>query len=165
MAIHDQVLAAAQRLSALQPDRTFSVAEIVAALPDLNAGTVRTHVCSRCCVDAPPHHGSRWSYFERVGQGRYRLAEAYRPPKPAARAKSLLSTGREAIHAVISESEGWYVAECLEVAVVTQGLSLDETLDNLREALDLYFEDEEPAAHDLAPSRLSVTFDTSLAAH
>ncbi len=26
---------------------------------------------------------------------------------------------RSAIHAVVSESEGWYVVECLEVAVVT----------------------------------------------
>ena len=43
------------------------------------------------------------------------------------------------------ESEGWYVAECLEVAVVTQGRSLDETLANqanLRSALELHLDDE-----------------------
>ena len=38
------------------------------------------------------------------------------------------------IHAVVVESEGQYVAQCLEVAAVTQGASLDELLGNLREA-------------------------------
>ena len=50
----------------------------------------------------------------------------------------------ETIHTVISESEGAYVAECLEVAVVTQGDSLDETLRNLREAVDRMRHDGEP---------------------
>lgn len=171
MAVHDQVLATAQRISRLRRDGTFAVAEIVAALPRLNPGTVRTHVCSRCCVNAPAHHGSRWPYFERLGQGRYRLCEAYRPAQPAtcAHGEGKVSetrfSGRETIHAVISESEGWYVAECLEVPVVTQGISLDDTLDNLREALGLYLEDEDPVPLGLVPSpRLSVSLDTTLAA-
>ena len=38
-------------------------------------------------------------------------------------------------------SEGsWYVAQCLEVDVASQGESEDEALANLREALELYFE-------------------------
>lgn len=40
------------------------------------------------------------------------------------------------IHAVIVRSEGWYVAECLEAAVVTQGRTFDETLGNLRDELE-----------------------------
>jgi len=39
---------------------------------------------------------------------------------------------RPAIHAVILKSNAWYVAECLEVAVVTQGRTLDETVSNFR---------------------------------
>jgi predicted RNase H-like HicB family nuclease len=34
----------------------------------------------------------------------------------------------------------WYVSQCLEVDVASQGESEDEALDNLKEALELYFE-------------------------
>ena len=34
----------------------------------------------------------------------------------------------------------WYVAQCLEVDVASQGESEDEAIDNLREALELHFE-------------------------
>ena len=67
-----------------------------------------------------------------------------------------------AIHAFVSESEGWFVAECLEVAVVTQGGSLDETMANLRGALALHLDDDERARTGLpATLRLVVSFETS----
>ena len=66
------------------------------------------------------------------------------------------------VHAVITESEGLYVAECLEVAIVTQGASVDETLHNIREALELYMEEEDPALLGLAASpRLSITLEAT----
>src|ERR1700683_3671209 len=34
----------------------------------------------------------------------------------------------------------WYVSQCLEIDVASQGESEDEALDNLKEALELYFE-------------------------
>jgi predicted RNase H-like HicB family nuclease len=47
------------------------------------------------------------------------------------------------LHATVSSGEsGWYVAQCLEVDVVSQGKTVDEALANLQEALELYFEDE-----------------------
>jgi predicted RNase H-like HicB family nuclease len=42
--------------------------------------------------------------------------------------------------------ESGYVAECMEIAVVTQGRTIDETISNLREAVALQMEDED-AAH------------------
>ncbi|MDR2728753.1 MAG: type II toxin-antitoxin system HicB family antitoxin [Chitinispirillales bacterium] len=45
------------------------------------------------------------------------------------------------ITAVIQQEENWYVAKCLENGVASQGKSLDEALSNLKEALELYFED------------------------
>jgi predicted RNase H-like HicB family nuclease len=33
----------------------------------------------------------------------------------------------------------WYVARCLEVDVASQGESEEEALENLREAIELYF--------------------------
>ena len=44
--------------------------------------------------------------------------------------------------AITTEGE-WYVAQCLEVDVASQGRSLDEARDNLAEALALHFEDQE----------------------
>jgi predicted RNase H-like HicB family nuclease len=43
--------------------------------------------------------------------------------------------------AAVSHEHPWYVARCLEVEVTSQGESFDEALANLREALELYFED------------------------
>jgi len=34
----------------------------------------------------------------------------------------------------VHKGEDYYVAECLEIAVVTQGKALDETMANLKEA-------------------------------
>lgn len=43
--------------------------------------------------------------------------------------------------AAITHEAPWYVARCLDVEVASQGETVDEALDNLREALELYFED------------------------
>jgi predicted RNase H-like HicB family nuclease len=43
--------------------------------------------------------------------------------------------------AAVTHEPPWYVARCLEVEVTSQGESLEEALENLREALELYFED------------------------
>ena len=45
--------------------------------------------------------------------------------------------------AAISKEGAWYVAQCLEVDIASQGESLEEARDNLTEALALYFEDED----------------------
>ena len=51
---------------------------------------------------------------------------------------------RYTIQAVIySGDEAGYVAECLDLAVVTQGKTLDETVQNLREAILLHLEGED----------------------
>jgi predicted RNase H-like HicB family nuclease len=45
--------------------------------------------------------------------------------------------------------ESGYVAECMEIAVVTQGQTIDETLRNLGEAVALHLEDENAAEFGL----------------
>jgi predicted RNase H-like HicB family nuclease len=53
-----------------------------------------------------------------------------------------------------------YVAECQEIAVVTQGNTLYEVASNLREAVALYLEDEDTAEFGLvAKPSLLVTFE------
>jgi predicted RNase H-like HicB family nuclease len=44
--------------------------------------------------------------------------------------------------AAVTHESPWYVARCLEVEVTSQGDSVETALANLREALELYFEDE-----------------------
>jgi predicted RNase H-like HicB family nuclease len=48
--------------------------------------------------------------------------------------------------------ERGYVAECLEIAVITQGATLDETVANLKEAVQLHLEGEDLAELGLAPN-------------
>ncbi len=64
------------------------------------------------------------------------------------------------IKAYIYKGEEYYVAECMDIAVVTQGRTLDETMSNLQEAVSLHLEGEDLAEFDLAPNpSLLVTFE------
>ena len=68
---------------------------------------------------------------------------------------------RHSIKAFVYKGEEYYVAECMDIAVVTQGKTLDETVANLQEAVALHLEGEDPADFDLAPNpSLLVTFET-----
>lgn len=59
---------------------------------------------------------------------------------------------RYTIQAVIYPGDQFgYVAECLNLAVVTQGETLDETVRNLREAIQLHMEGEDLSEMGLAP--------------
>ena len=44
--------------------------------------------------------------------------------------------------ATVTRDGAWFVARCLEVEVTSQGETIEAALANLREALELYFEDE-----------------------
>lgn len=49
---------------------------------------------------------------------------------------------QKTIKVFIRKGEEYYVAECLEINVVTQGKTLDETIANLQEAVALHLEGE-----------------------
>lgn len=46
------------------------------------------------------------------------------------------------VHSVVWKENKWYVAKALEVEVASQGQNEKQALDNLKEALELYFEDQ-----------------------
>ncbi|CAN5825105.1 hypothetical protein BH18ACI5_BH18ACI5_28740 [soil metagenome] len=173
MAIHDDILAAARRIAESKADRSFTPLEVVRALPDLNAGTIRTHITSRCCVNAPKNHPHKWDYFERLARGRYRLTARYEPVRKSGgvvrEARSIYGAKpsappKRSVHAAISRSGRWYSAECLEIAVVTQGRTLDETIVNLKDAIALHLEGEDSAALGVAlPLQLHVVYDDEVA--
>ena len=85
MPIHEEVLRAAGRLCRERGGWTFTPEEVVHALPHLNESSVRTHIVSRCCVEAPKNHPHKWDYFSRVRRGVYEIRPAYRREKEASR--------------------------------------------------------------------------------
>ncbi len=68
---------------------------------------------------------------------------------------------QKSIKAVIRNGEeNGYVAECMEIPVVTQGSTLDETASNLKEAVELFWEGENPAEFGFVKDpNLIVTFE------
>ena len=57
---------------------------------------------------------------------------------------------------VVQKEDNWYVAKCLENSVASQGKAIEESVDNLREALELYYE-------DITPESLNIpTFVTTM---
>lgn len=87
--------------------------------------------------------------------------------KTGKRASSENNSGearRSILHAVIHKDGAFYVVECLELPVVTQGDTLDEAVGNLYQALSLHLEDEDLAALGLSPAlRVEVIYDMGLA--
>jgi len=73
-------------------------------------------------------------------------------------------TPQHTIKAIVRKGEEFYVAECLEIAMVTQGHTLDETVDNLREAVGLHLEGEDLTEFGLAADPwILVTYELELA--
>lgn len=54
---------------------------------------------------------------------------------------------------IIQKEEKWYVAKCIENSVASQGITIEEALKNLKEAIELYYQDEEP----VMPKQIMVT--------
>ncbi|MDQ3019478.1 MAG: type II toxin-antitoxin system HicB family antitoxin [Bacteroidota bacterium] len=61
---------------------------------------------------------------------------------------------------IVNGDESGFVAECLEIPVVTQGQTLDEVTNNLKEAVELFLDGEYPKEFGLdeKPS-LIITFE------
>ncbi|MBF8266167.1 MAG: hypothetical protein HW384_2031 [Dehalococcoidia bacterium] len=54
--------------------------------------------------------------------------------------------------AVITREGKFFVSECPELGITSQGINLDESIENLKEAVHLYLKDE-----DLSDINLSTT--------
>ena len=50
---------------------------------------------------------------------------------------------------VISKEGNWYVANCPELEIASQGESVESALENLREAMELYLQDEDAKVPDV----------------
>ena len=54
---------------------------------------------------------------------------------------------------IIQKEEEWYVARCIDNSVASQGKTIEEALENLKEAIELYYQDEPP----IEPKQLLIT--------
>jgi predicted RNase H-like HicB family nuclease len=88
------------------------------------------------------------------------LAAAYlrRSRYPAAMAES------PTLHltAVVTKEDDWYVARCLEVEATSQGETVEQALNNLREVVEVYLEEEPAPALPHPP--LVTSFDVRIPA-
>ena len=66
----------------------------------------------------------------------------------------------------ITKGESHYVAECLDLSVVTQAKTLDELVENLEEAIALHLEDEDLSEFELDPQpSVLASFELNPLAH
>ena len=54
---------------------------------------------------------------------------------------------------IIQKEDNWFVAKCLDNNVASQGKNIEEALNNLKEAIELYNETEEP----IIPKEIFIT--------
>ena len=73
----DEVLAVARTLASRSASGTFTLDQVIREMRGLDTrfkeNTIRTHVTSRMCANAPDHHGTVYDDFERVDRGEYRF--------------------------------------------------------------------------------------------
>ena len=62
---------------------------------------------------------------------------------------------------ILKREDEWFVATCLENDIASQGKTIDEALDNLKEAIALFYEDEN-YAKIMQPSGNDRIYITSL---
>ena len=77
MTCRSEILAVVPRLAARSSDGSFTVDDVVAELRGRGSryreSTIRTHVASRMCANAPDNHAVVYDDLERIDDGRYRL--------------------------------------------------------------------------------------------
>lgn len=77
MTCRDEILAALPSVAARSADRSFSPQDVVDELArrgsDYSPSTIRTHVVSRMCSNAPDNHARVYDDLVRVSDGVYRI--------------------------------------------------------------------------------------------
>jgi len=82
MTARDEILDVARDLATRSADRTFTVQQVVSEMfrrgSTYRESTIRTHVVSRMCTNAPNHHAVVFDDFVRLEHGCYVLASDQR---------------------------------------------------------------------------------------
>ena len=77
MSCREEILALAQHLTLESGLDSFALEDLVNAMvrngSSYRESTIRTHVTSLMCANAPRHHAVRYNDLERIGRGLYRM--------------------------------------------------------------------------------------------
>lgn len=83
MTCRDKILAATKRLTESAERDDYTLQELLKEMRQHGTthkeSTIRTHVTSRLCVNAPDHHAVTYPDLERIALGRYRLVGQAHP--------------------------------------------------------------------------------------
>lgn len=77
LSCRDEILVCARTIINRKAVNEFTVKEIVEEMVKNNTSykdsTIRTHITSRCCINAPSHHGTVYNDFDRIRIGVYKI--------------------------------------------------------------------------------------------
>lgn len=141
-----EILSAIQRLQIRNGGKPVSPIEIIREMnrvgtvyPDT---TIRSHVVSAMCVNAPRHHATDWPDLRRVDRGLYVFNESASPDTPAVLGPSLAGRARsdeprvsagspwpwegavQAVFADVLRQHGWTVTSVADTATKARGVDL-----------------------------------------
>ena len=73
----DEILIAVRKIIKAKGRNEFNVPEVIHFMKyngtKFKENTIRTHINSRLCSNAPENHGTTYDDFERIGDGIYKL--------------------------------------------------------------------------------------------
>lgn len=73
----DEIISAVRTITQQKGDNCFTIGEILDFLKQRNSiyseSTIRTHITSKLCANAPDHHSVVYDDLERIGRGKYKL--------------------------------------------------------------------------------------------
>lgn len=79
MTCRDEVLTCAHQIVERKGVNEFTIMNILDCMEakgsEYRESTIRTHVTSRMCANAPQHHAVKFDDFERIGHGLYQLLD------------------------------------------------------------------------------------------
>ena len=77
MSCRDEILNVVSQLISTKGINEFTTSEVLHYMMDFGTqfkeSTIRTHITSRLCGNAPDNHGTTYNDFERIGVGKYKL--------------------------------------------------------------------------------------------
>ena len=77
MTCRDEILISVKQIISSKGINEFSIIEVIRQMKangtEFAESTIRTHITSRLCANAPDNHIVTYNDFERIDKGRYRL--------------------------------------------------------------------------------------------
>jgi hypothetical protein len=77
MTCRDEILDCTRQITANKGENFFSIQDILDNMHQMHTryedSTIRTHITSRMCANAPQNHAVKYNDLERIGHGLYKL--------------------------------------------------------------------------------------------